>query len=569
MSTIREIKLVTRYFPLSLALITIFVSTGIGPDPVNLPKLTLMVISVMFFFGLSYKNIYLNSQSNKKLFYITIAFLIGLIFSLILGQSNWITNFYGTWARNTGALTYLMLVLIFLISSSINEKKFIHNTLLALYFAGIVNLSYAVLYAWWGKDIIAWNNRYDKFLSTLGNPNFGSSFLALAYAVGLYYVLDASVKKKYRMIAFLLSPGFIFAIISTGSLQGLLLVAISTGLYGYSIFVKRIRSKLVKISGLFGLFIISIFSVLGMLQIGPLQNYLYKPSVSIRGAYWRAAWRMFESSPIYGLGLDSYGNFYRRNRDLAALNIPGVDVVTDSAHNVFLDLLAGGGALIFIPYVLLQILVACKLIQIYRYKNDDTWLPIALGITWVCWLSQSIISINQIGLAIWGWVIPGTIIAYERILKQKSILEYKQSYLNKSKSHHLKSQKLNQNITAKSFAVSTFTSLIGILLILPVQTAEARWQSALRTKSVEKIMKAADQWPRSCGRYMLTYNIFAGTDLTQEALTLLLRCRDINSDFFTAHFLLTQFSWSKKELEQIYSELHRLDPLNPAYANNK
>ena len=61
-----------------------------------------------------------------------------------------------------------------------------------------------------------------------------------------------------------------------------------------------------QISALVGLMVI-----LGMLQIGPLEKYVYKTSVSIRGFYWRTGIDMFLSRPLTGVGLDSYCDYFR------------------------------------------------------------------------------------------------------------------------------------------------------------------------------------------------------------------------------------------------------------------
>ena len=58
-------------------------------------------------------------------------------------------------------------------------------------------------------------------------------------------------------------------------------------------------------------FLVLVCSVLGMLQKGPLQNLLYKDSVSVRGFYWRAAIEMLKSEPLFGVGSDRYGSFFR------------------------------------------------------------------------------------------------------------------------------------------------------------------------------------------------------------------------------------------------------------------
>ena len=549
----RESELVSRYLPLSLAAITIFVSTNIGADPVNLPKLTLLVLSASLFIGIGFKSIIELLKYDRKTKLICLTFLIGLFISLLFGRSSFITNFFGAWARNTGALTYLSLLIVFLLIGASPSRRISANISLAIYIAGLINIVYGLSFIITGKDLINWSNRYGKFLSTLGNPDFASGFLGLVYAVGLYFVLDQKQKHAIRIAAGILSPVIILVILKTGALQGLILVALSSGLYLSIWFLTTCKSKRLKIGYVFAAIGGMALTILGMLQIGPLSSILYKPSVSIRGAYWRAAMAMFESSPIYGIGLDSYGDWYRRSRDAGALLIPGVDVTTDAAHNVFLDLLAGGGLLLTLPYLALIIYVTQRgIISIKRDPKD--LLSQGLFVSWVCYLAQSAISINQIGLAIWGWALAGAVVSYSKIsnedLPQKKLMK------------KIKSKKILKEST---FMVSIASITLGALLILPVQIAEAKWRNAVKTRNINKILTAADSWPKSCGRYMMTYNLFAGTSYTQQALSLIQKCRNLNKDDFQSLLLIEQFVTNDSDKLKLKREAHRLDPLNPKY----
>ena len=64
-----------------------------------------------------------------------------------------------------------------------------------------------------------------------------------------------------------------------------------------------------------GVGILGFIALMGALQKGPLTKLIYKTSVSLRGEYWQAGWNMAKEFPLTGVGMDSYGDWYRRARD--------------------------------------------------------------------------------------------------------------------------------------------------------------------------------------------------------------------------------------------------------------
>ena len=87
----------------------------------------------------------------------------------------------------------------------------------------------------------------------------------------------------------------------------------------------------------------------------------------------------------------------------------------------------------------------------------------------------------------------------------------------------------------------------------------------MKSKSLEKILKAADAWPKSCGRYLQTYDALVGTKFTQQAFNLLTSCTKLDRNNFQALNLLQQFNLPDNQKVAIKQELHRLDPLNPNF----
>ena len=149
-----------------------------------------------------------------------------------------------------------------------------------------------------------------------------------------------------------------------------------------------------------------------MLQKGPLQALLYKDSVSVRGYYWRAAWEMFKENPILGVGTDQYGTYFKLYREVGYVLKYGFEITSSNAHNVFLQFFATAGVITGISYLVLVFLIFW--ISIRRILQDRSNIdPFFLGLfsAWVAFQLQSIVSIDNIALSIWGWVLGGMLLS--------------------------------------------------------------------------------------------------------------------------------------------------------------
>jgi O-antigen ligase len=255
-----------------------------------------------------------------------------------------------------------------------------------------------------GKDFVAWDNPNNSMIATTGNPNFASSLLALLVLISITSIFLDTMPRIHKYFAILAIVIDVFAIIKSQSIQGLLVIffglSFATVLIFKYYFKKYVKIVLVTSS------IFTILAVLGMLQIGPLANFLYKESVSIRGYYWRAAVKMFELSPWTGIGLDRYGSYFKEVREVAYPLKYGFDITSTNAHNTFLQMFATGGVFVGISYfsiILLVLFSGLKLIM--NSNNNEQKISIALLSVWVGFQSQSLISIDNLAISIWGWTL--------------------------------------------------------------------------------------------------------------------------------------------------------------------
>jgi hypothetical protein len=309
----------------------------------------------------------------------------------------------------------------------------------------------------------------------------------------------------------------------------------------------------------------SIVALYGTLQKGPLAGFLYKESVSLRGEYWHAGWMTGLANPIFGAGFDSYGDWYRRSRRGSALTLPGVDTVSNTAHNVFLDIFAFGGWPLLITYVSLVLLVVYSIIRFtIRNKKFD---PIFVGLTsvWACYQLQSTISINQIGLAIWGWAFGAAIVAYEMNDvrgKSDSLVTTSSSLTGKQKMRKSQTSIITPGLTAGLAAV------VGMLVAVPPLSADMKWRSAQMSQDVnqvEAILTPSYLNPLNTFTFNSTVGVFETNNFTDLAHKYGKEAVKFNPDCFEAWRNLSQLSkTTEAERNEAFANMKRLDPLNNA-----
>ena len=406
-------KTLANYLYLGAAAVTIFVVTGVVTDPVNSTKHFLLGGVAFAAFAIASKfNLKAIWRDSRMYMIFGSLFILFLLLSIFASSAPLSQNLYGTYGRNTGAVAYISLILISFAALSLRHKSSFNKLLYGLFIAGFVNVTYC-LWAWQIGDFIGWNNPYGTILGTLGNPNFIGAFLGIFLSVLTAYAFQSGRSIKFRVIAAMTFVIGALEIEQSNAIQGIVVTAAGLGIIGFYLVRSKFQSKIISLLYVSATFIVGIFSLLGALQKGPLTQYIYKTSVSLRGEYWQAGINMAKEFPLTGVGMDSYGDWYRRARADSALVMPGPNTVTNAAHNVNFDILAYGGWPLFLSYVALLIMSAIAILKVtIRSRNYDA-VFVSLAVGWICYQVQAVISINQIGLAIWGWLLGGAVIAYE------------------------------------------------------------------------------------------------------------------------------------------------------------
>jgi len=456
----------TWYISISIFLITVCVNTSLA-DPFNSPKLWLLIISGSWLLGyilVAFKSSKQYFRNEFKIFFVLLMiFLTFMLISAFQTESTY-TAVFGQTQRRSGLLFYIFMAVFMLGSAIFFSFKSIDKIFKSALLLSLV-LSFYGLLQKIGSDFVQWNNPYNSIILTLGNPNFAAALLSILSILVLIYAI--TIKNYLKYFLYFLGIFMLLLISYSNSRQGLVSFGIALGV-AFVIIVMKFSLKWGIASG--GIFIILfIYVILGMLQFGPLEKFVYKSSVSIRGYYWRAGIEMFKSHPLNGVGLDSYGDYFKEFREKEYALKYGYEITSDNAHNVVIHIFSTAGIFAGVTYLLLLLVVlTCGLKCINRSHGRELLLITGLFAAWVAYQAQSLISIDNVGLTIWGWVIGGAIVGTFYNSRTESLSSDQNKTLNNSNS----SDFLQQRVTSFIFVLAMIT-----LSSFPYQTEKKLFET--------------------------------------------------------------------------------------------
>jgi hypothetical protein len=264
--------------------------------------------------------------------------------------------------------------------------------------------------------------------------------------------------------------------------------------------------------------------------------------------------------PLSGVGMDTYGDWYRRARSLnAATVLPGPKTITNASHNVIMDFFAFGGWPLLLSYLGLISIAGVSAVRVILRSRKYDPVFVAIFAAWACYVAQAIISINQIGLAIWGWLLTGALVSYD--YSTRPVLEPSK----------ITSKKISRNSQTAEIVspqlVAGLGLVAGLLIAVPPLSADMKWREALNSKDVNKVMTALNPGyltPSDSTRYAQAVQLLASSNLLDQAREVALKSVEFNPDYFDAWRMIYYLSNSTtEEKTKALENMKRLDPLNP------
>lgn len=331
----------------------------------------------------------------------------------------------GNYGRNGGIITLICFALIFnSVANYRNSLNLIFLKMIIFTFYGLIVFGILEKFKLLPFEI---KSKYEGAISlTLVNPNFASSYLAIALSVFILY--NMIYKNPTKKINFLILALGFFIFIQTKSIQGWLLILINLILFIFynreKLFEKIHNSK--KILGI-SFIVFSSFVIINYSQI--LSWVRDNGSVTQRLNYWKLTVDIWKDHFFVGIGLESLRDYAPKYRGETLARQEGTFTNPDRAHNVFLDHFVQGGVLIGLIWLLFVLIISAYAIKnLSQRANDLSLIDFIIILIWFGYVVQSAISVDHIALTLLG-TISGALISRNHT---KSLAGHTHSTVSKS-----------------------------------------------------------------------------------------------------------------------------------------
>ena len=337
----------------------------------------------------------------------------------------------------------------------------------------------------------------------------------------------------------------LFTIYRSESIQGYIALLVSISTYALVYAWNKSKNYFVLMLGI--LIPTFILLVMGALGHGIFSRFLYKVSVESRGDFWRSAINGANANPFFGVGLDSFGDFYLKYRDKVAAEHSFAEF-TDSAHNYILDYAVQGGYPLAFLNLLIIVIVVVVFLQTQKAVQglNDSYLVIFAS--WVAMQSTFLISPPSIPILFWNALFTGAIIGVA--LRSKYPTQFD---LVVTKSHSM-----DFNGLISSIAITG-----AVLLMLPLFNTDRQFAQSLKNGDGNLALSVVEKFPRSVGRYTTVSRLFYESRQDKYALDVARSTLKFNKNTIAAWGTI-MVNPLAPYAERILAkqELLRLDPFN-------
>jgi O-antigen ligase len=524
----------------STVAITLVATPNFNKDALIIPKVVIILCSAVLI--LPYLLLNIKAKRDLRLINIFILisslFLVQLILAIVFSDAPIEQQIFGRTGRGLGFITFFSLIVISL-SCAIFIKQSNQKTIIkGIAISGTFTSIYAIFQSF-GLDFFPWDSKTNGVIGTLGNPNFVSSFAAMAILPSLIYVSGKDREKLYQFPIFLL---YIFTIYRAQSTQGYITLAIALGMF--ILVYLWYRSKLFFSVSLISFLIGTFFVVLGFLNNGPLSKVIYKVSVQSRGEFWQSAINTTNANPIFGVGIDSFGDYSLLFREKTVIG-----EYTDSAHNYVLDLSVIGGYPLALVYILIISLTLYSFFKLQKSIGQFNPISAALFSFFIVFQAQSLISPISIPMLIWGMVISGSIIGLASNNMSKDDL-------------------VNKKTKTRLNLLSLASFFLSLVVLFPYFNSDRLQLLAMNKGDGDLAIKVAKMYPESVVRYSTLTRALLDSGLSVPALDLARSAVEFNPNSPALWaLLLINPSAPIEERKVAKAKLLILDPLNKEVVN--
>lgn len=534
--------------------VTLAATPWVNSDALIIPKIIGLVALASYFLPSlisGYRSLF-SENKIKLLILISGLFVSQMIVVILKSDAPWEQQFFGRTGRGLGFLTYFaLLVVMIYVAKNINFSD-LNKISLGLLLSCSLSSTYSII-QFFGLDFSDWRTATNGIIGTIGNPNFQSSFVAIAFIPSIAYLWSS----KNRMIFVpIISAILLFTLYICESTQGYIALFTSIMIF-ILVYLWYNSRKLIFYVTLFSIFFAGSTAIVGMLNKGPLSYYLYKISVQSRGEMWQTAATIIKNNPIFGVGLDSLGDYSLAYRSEKTAN--GIAEYIDNCHNFILQFAATGGVFLALTYLgIILLAFYCFFLTQKRIGKFDVNLT-SIFVAWVSFQLQSFISPAVIPTLLWNFIFCGAIVGLTSNLNSDKDL------LKNSNTNNIKSSGSNTIRT-----LSLISIFLSLALTFPLFNADKLARKADISKDALLAVKAAKTYPESVIVYSRLGIALYESGLYDLSLEIARSAVKFNPNSYQTWILiLVNPNAAIEERRKAKEELIKIDPFNKVIQNYK
>ncbi|MDX1657791.1 MAG: tetratricopeptide repeat protein [Nitriliruptorales bacterium] len=265
-----------------------------------------------------------------------------------------------------------------------------------------------------GLDPVTWSGRFgDAVIAQFGNPDFVSGYLGIMAPLALWGAVWSPWRSELRILAGVGGVAGVVVLVGAGALQGYVAGAVGIGVLVLAVVAARWgRGRLVWSGAAVAGGGVGVVLAAGAAGIGPATGLWEISTARSRTYLWRTATEMIGAEPFTGVGLGRYGRYYHEFRPVDEAVRRDLDQAADAAHNVLLDLAAGGGGLVALAWLAVVAVAVVSLVRAWRAGDQDRRVLIgALGGAYAAYHVQAAVSLDVPPLAATHLVLVGAIVS--------------------------------------------------------------------------------------------------------------------------------------------------------------
>lgn len=320
------------------------------------------IVGILLVFGLAMRlsvtKEALPEDYSYKYFFL---FVIGSLFSVVFAKN--LSTSVVTY------ITYISLLFLYIVSRYfLRNIEDIQKVLNYLFIATFLTSAY-VVFTTSIEDS-------DRFSGGVGDANAYALYILVLIPLAIYRIMGS--KGIYRLLYWGCLASFLALLVLTGSRAGVLGFLGAAGVLILYYIGRRLKQVLALITVLV---VILYFFVPESYwyRVSTIKNSESDYSIQVRLENYKVALKMFLDHPVVGVGIHNFKD-YRRDYGLPKEYI---------VHNSYLEVLAGGGLLSFIPFSLILLSIWKKLITKNNYDRSLRNLFICLKASFVSILITS------------------------------------------------------------------------------------------------------------------------------------------------------------------------------------